>query len=237
MRQIAESLGAEVIVVSRVLLGRGSQGRTVIYDGGIENGAQPLERSFGAAVLGSYLGKAKAGTLWLQSASGQVEDAHLRNFQSRRRLSELAIIPLGSDAEGADLLELHFRGRITPDVHAALNFVMPTLARTWMRRSVGLFSDAQLKHGGQDAPGAQPILSISNPRQLSRAEYRLCHLYASGLTNQAVMQEAEISSSTLRTHLRNIYAKTGTNCLSGLIYELLRSRPGQMISSLHREAG
>lgn len=59
----------------------------MIYDGAREDGSQRLTRSFGASILGDYLGKAQASSLWLQPTSDPDEDPHLETFQRRRRLT------------------------------------------------------------------------------------------------------------------------------------------------------
>lgn len=65
------------------------------------------------------------------------------------------------------------------------------------------------------------FLSHRNPAKLSRSEYRVCLLLSRGLSLKAVRQELGISNSTLRTHLRNIYAKSGVSSLAELTYHLL----------------
>ena len=68
---------------------------------------------------------------------------------------------------------------------------------------------------------SQSILSHENPARLSRAEFRLCLMFSRGYSNEAAQDELAISESTLRTHLRHIYQKTGVGSHSELLYRLL----------------
>ncbi|TNC63599.1 helix-turn-helix transcriptional regulator [Rubellimicrobium roseum] len=62
-----------------------------------------------------------------------------------------------------------------------------------------------------------PLLSVSNPARLSRAEFRVCVLLSKGLNTSSVCSELSISISTLRTHLRNIFAKTKVTSMAELL--------------------
>jgi DNA-binding CsgD family transcriptional regulator len=66
---------------------------------------------------------------------------------------------------------------------------------------------------------------MDNPAKLSRAEYRVCILLAKGLSNERLLAELDVSYSTLRTHLRSIYAKTETSSRSELLYHLISKTP------------
>jgi len=90
--------------------------------------------------------------------------------------------------------------------------------------------DASGEHGGglRETPGgailgAGPILSAENPARLSRAEYRVCLKLSRGRTLESAQCELGVTRATIRTHLRNIYAKTNTSCQSELINRLLAS--------------
>ena len=67
------------------------------------------------------------------------------------------------------------------------------------------------------------LLSASNPARLSRAEFRICTLLSSGLSAARTRKELGISESTLRSHLRQIYMKTGASNMAELLFNLLAS--------------
>ncbi len=107
-----------------------------------------------------------------------------------------------------------------------MNTILPSVARIWARRQVGLVT-AQVAEKKRKAEvrasldGAAPILGIENPAGLSRAEFRVTMLLSRGLSVKGVASELGLSEATVRSHLRNIYAKTGTGSLAQLVFRLL----------------
>ncbi len=192
--------------------------------GGTQGGWK-LDRSFASCVLGRYFASPKVGTIWYRSGIDGDVDPALENFQRRRRLFELAVIPLAVDEKSVDFLEAHFIYHLSGAQQDMLGLLANTMTRTWARRATGLFSEnvLQRRKAGAASLEHEPILSFNNPAQLSRAEYRVCLLCSRGLSAKAVRAELTISASTLRTHLRNVYAKTGTTCQSELVYRLFAS--------------
>lgn len=85
--------------------------------------------------------------------------------------------------------------------------------------------DAGLQPPRAGVPGSAPVLSDSNPVRLSRAEFRLCHLLSTGLGLKSVQAELGITDSTFRTHLRNVYDKTGTRSEAELVALLREAAP------------
>ncbi|MEX0302382.1 MAG: helix-turn-helix transcriptional regulator [Leisingera sp.] len=183
----------------------------------------PLDRSFARSVLGGYLDKAKPGLIWYKSMNDQEADPALDRFHAARRLAELAVIPLSLGKRHTDFLELHFASRPGAVQQALLNIVSDTLVRTWTNRSPGLYTEACLteRRLRRNAEVEAHLLSMENPAQLSRAEYRVCVLLSKGQPAKRVQTDLGISKSTLRTHLRNIYAKTRTSNLTELVYHLV----------------
>lgn len=108
-----------------------------------------------------------------------------------------------------------------PDVAALVEGVsawgLALQGQTPLRRDLLALTEAF----GAEAGAPDPILSFGNPARLSRAEFRLCTLLAAGLSTKQVREELGISQSTLRSHLRQIHAKTGTATLADLLYRLL----------------
>ena len=73
------------------------------------------------------------------------------------------------------------------------------------------------------SPSAE-LLGDANPARLSRAEFRVCLMLSRGLSLKVVREQLGIGESTLRTHLRSIYAKTNTENQAELLYRLLSTR-------------
>lgn len=62
----------------------------------------------------------------------------------------------------------------------------------------------------------------------------MCLLLGRGLSVTGVAEELAVTETTVRSHLRNIYAKTGTSGLAELVFALLRSRPdGSALADRH----
>ncbi len=227
LKLLAEGVNAEAVALARA--SRDSLGETVsiTFDALPQKAMAPrLDRSFARTMLGNYFTSAKPGSVWFKTMVDVDHDPALLDFHARRRLSELAVIPIGSTEKSLDFLEFHFASPIGPDGYAILNMVVATLTKTWGNRKPGLFTDALLRRKAPDQTAmAAPILGCDNPAKLSRAEFRVCLLLSRGLSKQHIVDELVISRSTLRTHLRSIYLKTGTSSHSELLYKLLSPIP------------
>ncbi|MBD3678501.1 MAG: helix-turn-helix transcriptional regulator [Rhodobacteraceae bacterium] len=228
MEAIARGVGAEAVDLARVSKDTRSESKSIIFDVDSHHpGRAALDRSYARSVLGDYFDRSRTGTIWFKSMVEIDPDPALAEFHRRRRFAELAIIPLAVNEKTVDFIELHFPRKLTPDCHALLNMMVSTLTRTWANRKAGLLTDAMLRRKRSDSTawGLTPILGSDNPAKLSRAEFRVCLLLSRGLSNKRVQSELEISNSTLRTHLRNIYTKTGTSGQAELLYHLLARVP------------
>lgn len=225
LQRLSEGLGADAIAISRIRKGNAGQPRLIVYDSRFPAEApRRLRRSFAEFLLGDYLSTARPGTAWFQSVVGDAPDPELETFQRSRGLREFAVIPLSVSEKATDLLELHFSNSPSAEQHAYSNMLAGTLAEAWNVRSKGVFTQHCLaptapRKGGLDAAS---VLCAENPAGLSRSEYRVCLLLSSGIAPSDLCGELTISRSTLRSHLRNIYAKTGTVNMQDLLYLLLK---------------
>lgn len=237
LQMIAESLGADAVALTRLGREYGTMGRSIIIDRRVRAGQEKLSRSYAASVLGKYVSQPKPATIWYSSMMDGDGDPALAAFHRHRRFTEIAVIPLTVEEKAVDFLELHFADRLDADRVAKLNMALSTLCRTWTRRAPGLFTENILRSAQAAAPehDGSVLLGMTNPARLSRAEYRVCVLLSRGLSTKAIQSELAISASTLRTHLRNAYAKTGTQRQVELTVRLLTSRPaphGRVAQSL-----
>lgn len=228
LAQLVENLGAEAGLLSRASRNRQGETKIISYDRISPRGTRnKLERSFARSVLGPYFDKARPGSTWFKSMIDNDSDPSLETFHARRKMTELVVIPLATSDQTIDFLEFHFVGKPQAHHQALLNMMSETLTRTWQNRAPGLFTDALLRVQTAKTvcqPGV-PILSMENPARLSRAEYRVCVMLSRGKSTEGVRIELSISNSTLRTHLRNIYSKTGTHNIAELMYLLMSAVP------------
>ncbi|SNS45060.1 helix-turn-helix transcriptional regulator [Tropicimonas sediminicola] len=227
---IAKGVGAEAMTLSRVRHGSFQAAKCVTYDTLSSASPKPrLTRSFAASILSEFMSIARSGTVWLRSVVEVETDPALDLFHSRRKLQELVVIPLQTDHGFSDFVEFHFLDPLSRNQHALLNMLAETLSEAWRNRSHGVFAACALEDKRQERDfDSVDLLGHENPARLSRAEYRVCLLLSRGLPNKGICEELSISNATLRTHLRNVYAKTSTDGMPDLLYLLLkgpRQRP------------
>ncbi len=226
LRETALAIGADVISISRVDLSC-EKGSAKVLSADVRHQRPSSSGSFdfcvAPAVCGVNMKRAKSGSAWFGSMNDFADHARLSELYKNRRLSESVSILLERQNGVSDFLELHFCRPISSALANALTLMGPVLSDCWKKRSLGRFSETQLVNARRKSVRTEvkEILSMENPCRLSRAEYRVCLLLARGLNNNALLSELSISISTLRTHLRNIYIKTGTSSQTELIHDLL----------------
>lgn len=191
---------------------------------------RPLRTSFADSFFGAPMRAPRNASIWVGSVQGNEADADcnpaLGEWQGSRGLKEFVVLVLIGGPVTRDHIELHFAHRLSPEVLQRLSALLPTLARTWAARQVGLVTRTVVNHRIASRPAfanptARPILSTTNPARLSRAEFRVCLLLSRGLSVAGISEELQLSDATIRTHLRNTYAKVNTNCLAELVFLLL----------------
>lgn len=206
--------------------------RVAIYDSQACDGIAALFSSFADGYFGPHLVRPRAATVWLASThageAGSNPAPALAEWQAARRLTEFAVLVLSGGTVTRDHIELHFREPLSADAQASLGVVLPTMARTWATRQVGLITRTVVNSrlsACQDLRGSPklPLLGTTNPARLSRAEFRVCLLLSRGLSILGVSEELSLSEATVRSHLRSIYAKTETSGLAELVFHLLGS--------------
>lgn len=231
LQVFVDSIGAEAIVLARYSREQTeAPARVLIHDRARSGCRLPLDRSFSGLLLGGYLDKAKPGTTWYRSMQEEDLPVTEANALSRRHLSEFVVIPLEITERAIDTIEFHFTEKLRQYQQAVLTILADTLSRTWHNRARGLFTEALLKTAAAQAVPTlgSPILSSDNPARLSRAEYRVCLLLSHGQSPEQLRGELGIKESTLRTHLSNLYAKTGARNLAELTFHLVSGLPFEL---------
>lgn len=220
---LAKGLGAKAVCLSRHPREPGGAVRALAFAvPSLEREGVRVSRSFARCVMGRYLGRARPGSLWLSSAAEEQGDPALEVFQRRAWIAESAVVALALEPAWADYLEIHFISGLGRGSEEALSALAGTLSRTWLRRTPGLFSEAILASRAASRPELrEPLLSVANPARLSRAEFRICVLLSRGLNPASLRSELSISPSTLKAHLRGIFAKAQVASTAELVYRLL----------------
>jgi DNA-binding CsgD family transcriptional regulator len=233
LTELSEIFGAPVVHLHRTCTRSGRQRTIASVDRDAREGARPLTRGVGPALLASVGTRARHGTLWtrgeVEDTPGSVIDERTTRWMSDRRFREVAIIPLSWSETEIDILELYLPARLSAHVRAHLECVAAAVAAAWARREKGMITrrlSAAPAISGTAARtnhDAVSLLSPSNPSRLTAAEMRICGMVESGATTSDISRTLRISESTLRTHLRSIYAKTGVGGQVELVHALLRS--------------
>jgi len=240
--ELVHVLGAEAGAIVRRVPGGAFARVIALCDDKGERAGRPLRGSLATNLFGSYLEGAKPATVWLASEHADESDAtapaQLVAWQSARGCREMAVLVLTNGPAAHDHIELHFAQALDPAGMARIAAVLPTLVRTWNRRSAGLVSmqlaDKQAVRESSPSLVASgvPLLSMGNPARLSRAEFRICLLLSRGLSVKGLLAELGLSEATVRSHLRSIYAKTGARSLAELVFRLMESRVDEASPSL-----
>ena len=236
---IAQSLESVAAAVSRDARGDGRARLVAEYDAkSSDQNVTSLPRGFAEDVLGTYYNRTQVGTVWFLSdqtdEEGQTRTPALSSWCLSRGIVDIAVVALETKGLQHDYLEFHFSDELAHSEKHEIEALMPTLVRAWTGRKTGLVTQAQMDDRMVRARAAaraarlqpsEPILGVSNPARLSRAEFRVCLLLSRGLSVKAVTDELGLSESTIRSHLRSIYSKTETSGLAELLYRILSAGP------------
>ena len=222
--EMADCIGAEAITLSRLSASPDQKTSIIAYDKQFSDSSpNKVKQSYVRSVLGNFIGSTKPGSIWVKSTIGLDPDPQLAEFHRRRRMHELVIVPLSVSRTTSDFLEFHFHDHLSPRQHVLFNMIGSTFVQTWNNRSKGSFTSNVLRLQNLRRPktSVAPILSMENPARLSRSEYRVCLLLSHGKSVESIETELRISTSTVRSHLRSIYAKTDTSNRAELMYRIL----------------
>jgi DNA-binding CsgD family transcriptional regulator len=196
-------------------------------------GLAPVRRrTMARDILGDSLSKLRPGAVWFLSDDHRDSSFEDREWLSERRhasgIHEVAVIVLGTNDGLIDYCEFQFSHPVSRPGRARMTELAPALTKSWAGRLPGtverLLARKRTLEDRAQAPQGD-LLSPTNPAGLSRSEYRICALVREGLLAQAIAEDLSIRESTVRSHLRSIYAKTGASGHVDLLHRLTRSAP------------
>ena len=237
LKSLAEAFGAEAAVISRHHRNQDRPRAVALFDAQASDGdIATIRRPMCQDVMGYLYSKARASTVWFLSDNSDDADwsstTTLENWCAVRQMREIIVVSLANSLQQQDYLEFHFDRDLAYSEKLEFEALVPTLVRAWSGRKAGLVTQAQMDDRMVRARAAAkayrlkedaPILGMSNPAKLSRAEFRVCILLARGLSVKGVTQELGLTESTIRSHLRSIYSKTEVSGLPELLYRILSS--------------
>jgi DNA-binding CsgD family transcriptional regulator len=241
LKALAGGLGAQAAAIARHIKNEDRARAVSLFDIRSGDAEIPvLRRPFCQDVMGYLFNKARVSTVWFMSDHQEDENWHgtqtLTNWMISRAVGDIVVISLAGTHLQHDYIEFHFGEELSRGDKSEIEALVPTLVRAWAGRKTGLVTQAQMDDrmvraravaaAGKLKPEA-PILGMSNPARLSRAEFRVCLLLSRGLSVKGVTDELGLSEATIRSHLRSIYSKTETSGLPELVYRILSAAPDQ----------
>lgn len=141
--------------------------------------------------------------------------AACHEWDARPDITEVILLILETTDRSVDVIEFVYV--VPPVTHPDLprEIIRQAMANAWELRSPGLMTclirDFGRARGTNNSQVNSPILSTDNPCGLSRAEQRVCKMLVDGFNAGGIAEALGLSMPTVRSHLRNIYAKTETS--------------------------
>ena len=236
LEAVATGFGASAAAISRHHKNE-PRGRVVAtFDASQDRDIPDLRRAFCQDVMGSYYDRADVGSVWFlherEDDPDWGETQTLNNWRYVREVEDIVVIALSGAQQQRDFIEFHFTRTLGRSDVVEFETIAPTILRSWAGRMPGLVTQSQMDdrmlRARANAEASKlkwnaPILSMSNPARLSRAEFRVCLLLSRGLSVKGIIDELGLTDSTVRSHLRSIYSKTETSGQAELLYRMLSS--------------
>ena len=199
--------------------------------------------SWARLTLGVYAGKLMVGATYSLARDGESgrQSPELSARLARIGFHDIAIVVLSSGSDTTEYLEILFRDPAEPRILDALAEMAPLLVHCWSERdpasTVVALQRPRRRLQQADLDRSQsPILAVGNPAGLTRAEFGICQLVGRGLSIAGIVGECGLTIATVRTHLRNIYAKTECDGFHELAVSLISGgRPSVSAGGGRRE--
>ena len=226
---IAQITGAEIVHLHRDCLETGQQRTVASFDKFAGTEKRPLVHALGAALIDTDPRAIIPGTLWSLRELEPVQQDKLAprilNWMNDRGLRDVIVIPLGIDGCILDVLELYtHQSRFAHS--SQIDLLARVTSNVWMRRKPGHIEGLLKKspvirgHSGT-ADGTLDPMSSANPWGLTAAEMRICALVRDGLSPTEIPEHTSLALSTVRSHLRSVYAKVQVTGHVELVRRLL----------------
>lgn len=235
--------GASVVHVYRLCPKSGRRQTIATLDNGPDRSSRPLIREIGPALVPEDLRYVQAGTLWTLA---ELHPPHCDTIESRCRLwmedrgfRDAGVIVLGHSGGAVDVLEFYSVVEISGRLRSECETLAAFGAVAWGRRPTGrvahwLRATPQITPRVAQASVEDP-LSAANPWKLTAAEVRICALVRAGCDPADIVTRTGNSIATVRTHLRNIYAKAQITGQVALV-RLLMADPAPAAGDSRRQS-
>lgn len=232
----ADCTSVAVVALHRTNLATCHQRTIAAADPGAAQGGRPYVRAFGPALVTVRPETVRLGSVWTLSEIDLPQqdalDHRAMRWMEDRSLRDAGVVPLGRTGGEMDFLEFYAALPFRPRDRALLAVLAAAVAAAWGRREKGRIArllraapaiDERL-NAHRDADAAP--LSPANPWGLTPAELRICQMIQGGADPAEISARSHVSPSTVRSHLRSIYAKARVTGQVGLVRRLLADGAG-----------
>ncbi|MGR3273188.1 helix-turn-helix transcriptional regulator [Thalassococcus profundi] len=177
-----------------------------------------VSRRLAQYALQHHADRMMPGTIWrateLSKEPAFAASEAARERQGHRGLIEISLIVLERIDDRCDFMEISFETAPVRSAEIPSIIVTNAMADVWALKTPGLI-DAMIaeerRRRGAPPASEQTLFHVSNPYGLTRSELGVCRLLSHGHNPKTIAETLGLSIATVRTHLRNLYAKTGTS--------------------------
>lgn len=189
----------------------------------------PLQavRPLGTDLIPVAVHRARVGTLWwLREADAGAIGARRLEQMRDCGIGEAVTLILAQGEGFVDLLELHLQRPPAGEEAGRLQELAQALSFAWRRVPDARLARRFALGPVRVVPSPQPVvasspLSTGNPWRLTASELRICALIREGMTASDIVSATGAAESTVRSHLRSIYAKAGVSGQVALVRRLM----------------
>ncbi|QJF51796.1 helix-turn-helix domain-containing protein [Roseobacter ponti] len=227
LHQLATSVGARSVLLSRMQKDD-RQARLVAKSVVSKGGLGTLTRPFCDNVLEVNPWGLRVGACVFRSRLDDFSESSrtiIDRWYQASGCRDTLVMVLEVNKRHVDRIEMHFEHIADRKTVAFCEEIAQALPLFYTSRAPQIIEEAiqrNLRPGraGAGSSGA-PILSDTNPYQLTRSEFRICHVVSRGISYKALPGKLDISAHTVRSHLRNIYSKVDVSDFYELSHRLV----------------
>ena len=139
---------------------------------------------------------------------GQNFTADIAGINLSSGISDSMKIVLDNGSQLQTAINIELEARFPAHILDQISDLASALSQLWIDRS------------GENTRREGTILSTENPFGLTGSETRVCYALKEGMSPAKIAAQLEIGIATVRTHLSNIYAKTGLPSQTAVVRQL-----------------
>ncbi|SEK70127.1 regulatory protein, luxR family [Roseivivax marinus] len=216
LKTLSDVMDAAVVTVSRIAISEGGPAQPhLTYDAFARAGRNVPEFNYSAAreIFAKGAGSSEVATATQLGPTELKQLTRIEYFLRARGIKSVIVVTLEKTDTHVDTLEICLTYPVSFKQVTSIETISTALSALWIARVRGVLKvNHAVEHTtcpkAEVPPITRDILSFHNPLNLSRMEYSVCNLVATGSTRTEIREQLGISNSTLSTHLHNIFFKT-----------------------------